>query len=350
MTRAPPKLRLLLYCWEVGAAAALAPVARAARDRGYQVFDASPEPARTVLARRVATIVQILPQQAAHERIDALLVGIGHPRQVDAVEVWRQLHRLAPAVAVLDHWKGLERFVPLASGQRIFLPDRICVPDDAAAAALRRLGLAPECLAVTGHPALHAASAAREARPRERVREELGLPLDAPVYLLASETLHAHPFNAECGAGCHVLERHTVGGGTVLDRVTDLARRDGALLVLRPHPAQPPVTGAGGRSISWERADDEAILGAVDRVYGISSMLLPLAVARGLDAANLAPLLDDWTPAQSFLDAALWVQVSATGCFGRFGAAATGRPDFGPGAEAVLAIIGELCELRKVTP
>ncbi|WIM05112.1 MAG: hypothetical protein OHM77_10455 [Candidatus Nitricoxidivorans perseverans] len=329
---------VLVHCWEAGAAAALAPVIRLAIRRGHRVVSTSLDPGASLLSRRFDAIGQIAMPDIRSGAADIALVGLGHPRNSAGTATWSRIADLLPSVGVLDHWKGLERFFPeRGGGAPLALPELLCVPDDVCAQALAGLGMPGGRLRVTGHPRLDCDLDPGAAAIRTEARRRLGFPEGQPVHVLASETVHDHGFFDACGSGCHPLERHPCGNRELLDRLIADASDGGALLVARPHPQQRVPAYGTLRVISWAEADDEMLIAAADRVYGLSSLFLALAQKRGVEVVNIAPWLDAWRPEQAFLSVDLWNYLTTEGDFSSGGG---GHP---PGSrDAVTAILGEL--------
>lgn len=345
--------RILLFCWEAGSAGAVIPVAECAARAGCELRDASLEPARSILHRRFSGLLTAETSDAAGIPADVMLAGLGHPKNTDGWTMWRRLHAVLPAFVLLDHWKGVERFMR-RSGElnREALPEMVGVIDAATRERLLAAGMSPTQVVVVGNMACHEVRRHATADIGRSVRARLGLAPQQRVYFLASETLHVHGFHEDCTPACHMLEQHAVrSGGTLLEWAQDQARRDGAMLLVRPHPNQ------GGRlravrdtnAVAWDAADDNEILSVAQRVYGLSTMILAKAVAAGIDAVNVANELADWFPEQSFMSPLSWPGVLASGQIGRTNGGRCRPVAGGTDPQRLLALLNELGNHRRRT-
>lgn len=311
-------MRVLVFCWEAGAAGALIPVIRHVLDAGWQILDASLEPGASILRQAVPGLERCPKGAKAQELAEVVLAGIGHPKHVAGWSCWKSLNTAMPSLVVLDHWKGLERFQNVdGSLNSADLPRKICVIDDLVEAALRRMGVPPEKIEIVGNMATSESRKSLVGDDDLGLRKRLGLSADVPVYFLASETLHQHGFHEPCNDNCHLLEQHRLAsGGTILERVNDQAAVDGACLALRPHPSQPVPEVENVLVVPWNVATDDQMLAIARKVWGLSSMINAKAVAMGKETENLAPLLEGWFPSQSFMDDEVWSGLLQRGVFG----------------------------------
>lgn len=311
---------MLVYCWEAGSAGALIPVIRRAIAEGWQLQDISLEPGANILGQAVPGLERCADGEERAGPFDVVLAGVGHPKHKAGWFQWQKLNGAYPALAILDHWKGLERFqCPDGSVDDDVLPRKICVIDESVRDQLRRMGVAAERIEIIGNMAICESGKCLPGTDREVLRQRIGLSPDAPLYFLASETIHRHGFHALCDGHCHPLEQHVLASGaTVLQWASAQARAAGATLVLRPHPNQPlPVDiPQNVHVVPWAMAVDDEMLLAADKIFGLSSMINAKAVAMGKVTENLADLLVGWTPAQSFISAEIWDQLVARGILG----------------------------------
>lgn len=335
-------MRVLVFCWEAGSAGALIPVIRHALDEGWQMLDASLEPGASILRQAVPSLERSPEGAKVQELAEVVLAGIGHPKHVAGWSRWKTLNTAMSSLVVLDHWKGLERFLKVdGSLNSEDLPQKICVIDDLVEAALRRMGVPPEKIEVVGNMATSEGRRDPAGDDDLGLRKRLGLSANVPLYFLASETLHRHGFHEPCNDNCHPLEQHRLAsGGTILERVADQAAVDGACLALRPHPSQPVPEVENILVVPWSVATDDQMLAIARKVWGLSSMINAKAVAVGKETENLAPLLEGWSPGQSFMDDEIWAGLVQRGVFGDQG---NGQGHRMPGADA-----GHILQLLEI--
>jgi len=187
--------RVVIVARDAGAAAALAPVARALiRDELVGVSIIAYGKAASVFETRGLPVLsfpedpsgQQVESLLRRERAPVLLTGTSLQPRRDAT-FWQAGARLGiPTIALLDHWCNYaERF----TDRRPFdcLPKTIAVMDDAAVGELRRQGCPPERLLVTGQP--HFDDLVRDSSrlSRAEVRRELGVAEDRTLLVFASE-------------------------------------------------------------------------------------------------------------------------------------------------------------------
>lgn len=195
-------------------------------------------------------------------------------------------------VFLFDHWKNFAaHFIP-AVGEPggVVLPDRIGVPDAAAADLLRadfaRHGLMPDRtppVMVTGHPAVEAACARIRALPAAgttALRRSLGAE-GKPMVLFLLDPV-------ERGGASDP----GYGWEDIMDWLEPRAAGfvPGARILVKPHPRQSPER-VGAVLERWRRAgldaglaaggDTEALIAAADVVWGITTVALVTALGVG---------------------------------------------------------------------
>ena len=313
-------MRLLVFCWEVGSAGALIPLVRHAISEGWQILDASLEPGASILKQAVPGLERCQEGAEVRGLADVAVAGVGHPKHASGWSRWKTLNQAIPSLVVLDHWKGLERFQTVdGSLNSADLPRKICVIDDLVEARLSNMGVPREKIEIIGNMAIIKAAKSEAGDDGQVLRKELGLAKDTPLYFLASETLHRHSFHEPCNENCWPLEQHLLSSGqNLLEWTAVQAAADSACLALRPHPNQPlpEQLFRNIRVVPWSIATDDKLLAIASKVWGLSSMITAKAVASGKETENLAPLLEGWTPEQSFMDQEVWGGLVQRGVFG----------------------------------
>lgn len=186
---------VLITARDAGAAAALAPVARAiidddrfaavmvAHGKAVAVFERAGLPVLALEEEPTAAQVDAL---LVRERVRCVLTGTSMRPERDDL-LWSGARRAGIAsLAVLDHWCNYaERFTQRTAFDT--LPGTLAVMDDVAREALMAAGCPPETLRVTGQPYFDDLLVRMAALDREQVRRELGVPLDRRLVVFASE-------------------------------------------------------------------------------------------------------------------------------------------------------------------
>lgn len=309
-------VRLVAYGQDLGCVRVLLPVLRwLRRDRSFTLRVFGSDQATQVFREGLVPCTNLpaagyrlpLTQEAARRFVRAqaptvFLAGASHYRDPTNARLLSACRRLGvPTVALLDHWKNLDRFGERTADGFALAPDILGVMDEPTRAALEKLGFEPGRLALVGHPYLEGIYRARRhwcsRRRAERLKRLVGVPPGALLILCCSEMLHAHGPSAPCQAGCRPLFEAKDRGRTLLDRVEQVARRlqrgtgHPCVVALRPHPfeairagyVQPTAVPLMDQRIC---SDVEAVA-AADLVIGVSAMPLIQAAVLGKPVASL---------------------------------------------------------------
>jgi hypothetical protein len=272
---------------QAGAAAALLPVIETLRAQGspptvfgygaaagvferagLEVLD-DPDPGSAAVA---AALLE-------RERACGLLSGTSLEVSDDGA-FWQAARDLRiPSVAVLDHWRNYaERFTERTPFDR--LPDRICVMDEVARDSLLARGCPPERVIVTGHPHLDSIEPVSR-NERDGIRRELGIELDRPVVLFASE-----PKSRTGKRDGEPGEREALAtlGETLIEAAP------GALLLVKPHPAEGnvPLPARPEARLVGDLTPRNAVA-VSDVVAGMTSIILLEAALAGIPAVSMTP-------------------------------------------------------------
>lgn len=254
-----------------------------------------------------------LSRQAARRFVQAqapaiFLTGTSHygdPTNAHLLRACRDLG--VRTVALLDHWKNLDRFGELTEDGFAFAPDILGVMDEKAKRALQDLGFDSERLALVGHPYLEDIYKAKKqwlsSRRSQELKRRAGIPPHVLMILCCSEMLHAHGPSDVCGAGCRPLFEVEDRGRTLLQRVQQvgqmLQQRTGrsCVVAFRPHPFEASRPGgvwpASLAVLDQRVCSDVEAVAAADMVVGVSSMPLLQASVLGKPVASLLLLCLD---------------------------------------------------------
>ena len=316
-----PKIRVV--CWETGSAVALAPVMQSLHDRRFEIVVTALDPGLSILRKRCDSFCSFEDGFPTERDECVVLTGVGAPGHKTGWALLTEAGCGFPVICLLDHGKGLERFLtksnrPVTNG----MPDQILVPDSAIVDELVAKGMSSSCFKVTGSPVLAEAVSrgAPDISKRQAIRERLEISPTAYVVLIASEGVHdEHSLHSDCGEGCTTLEHAMVGDRPLLETLRDEIISEGVpepMFLLRPHPTQTANHVPGSRVVAWSDADELEILSVSDRVYGVSSILLMIAAVLGLDTRSVAERLDAWSPASAYMTPNVWRELSKSGIFG----------------------------------
>lgn len=164
-----------------------------------------------------------------------------------------------PVVAAMDHWKGEERFQ--RNGKNAWIPDLILCIDDHVRANLQTLGIAPEKIAVVGHPYLE--YTAQALAPITEIRS----------CLMVSQPLHGDPDRKSVFA-------LAANGQPLINTIHAAAITAGLNIEYRPHPKEAPMALPTGLQPS-SRKDWNTCLSTYDLFIGVDSMAMVEAAVNG---------------------------------------------------------------------
>lgn len=244
-----------------------------------------------------------------------LFCSTSHPRDPSNGRLLKAARKAdIPTVAILDHWKGMERFREKSDGTPGYAPDLLGVMDQEAHAACVKVGLSREYVRVVGHPYLEELSCDRQWQDHHRVamlKRKAGLDPAGMVVLLCSEIVHAHRYHDSCGPGCTPLSEVRIRGARLIDVVRQAVDRlvfklnCPVELALRRHPAEDTGPHNGVLLLSHNVMSDVQAVALSTIVLGLSSMPLIEASVLGKPAASLA-FFDGWNPTRVFFDSLTW--------------------------------------------
>lgn len=314
----------LFYAWEAGSAELLSAAINEFGKRGCRCVICALPPAIDRLRKRFPNLDMIATETIrtlTSPVADISIVGLGHPKHQEGISLWRSIRELAPSIVLLDHWKGLDRFL-MPSGEPAFdiLPTKIAVMDSVTQKKLFESGINKERIFVTGHLLLDSIRQRGDGITVEEkalARAYLGIPFNSSVILLASEKIHHHRFHDECSEECKSLF-FIKNNKNLLWKIVfqDASHQDSPLFLMRPHPNENIPKSNQFLRVDWSDADDKTILAAADRVCGLSSMLFLQAVALGIPSINVQPFLSNWIPENSFLNPEIWEFMHLSGRLG----------------------------------
>lgn len=342
--------RVLFMARDAGAAAALVPVVHSVVAEGRHGAAVVAAGKAVGVFERAAVPVLAFPEDPSTEdvkrlieREEAVLVVTGTSMKPDHdARFWAAAAaRGLRSVAVLDHWCNYaERFSHAAPFDR--LPDAVAVMDEAAAGALRSVGAPAERLRITGQPYFDALAHDRAHLRRETVRRELGVDLDRPLVVFASE-----PQARYYGDALGYDEHDSLAA--VLAAVGEVA--PDAAVVVKLHPLEPPEAfhDIAGPHVRLLRACPPGpLIVAADVVAGMTSVFLLESAVLGVPTLSVRPggREDHYLSVHRDLIASVTdpgqVAPALAAALARTGAAAS-EPGFGVDAVArTVALIGEL--------
>lgn len=307
---------LLVYGQDVGGARVLLPVVKRLRrerttsvtvlgtEPACDIFHLAGVPCRTLEAAGLGPPVRDreVVRWVAALSPDLYVSDAGHLRDRTAVRLLSACRRLGvPTVALLDHWKNLDRFRGRNGDGFRHAPDVLGVMDRGTSRMLERLGLERDRIRVVGHPYLEEMHRTRRrllARRRvASLRRQVGVPGDAVLVLCCSEVLHVHGPDSPCTRSCRPLFQGATPEGTLLDTVRLAAERASArtgrrvVIAVRPHPYERRMFAAGGAApvpmLHDGVCSDVEAVAAADIVMGLTAMPLIQAYVLGKPVVGL---------------------------------------------------------------
>lgn len=308
--------KLLVYGQDVGSVRVMLPVVKQlVTDRRFDVTVMGSGTAAEVFRHGgVSSLVlrngNSLPlTDAAARRLiqsyspDAMLCGASHLRDPTNARLINACRMLGiRTLALLDHWKNLERFTPSSSVKDSPALDLLGVMDTPVKEALVRLGLKRDRIFVVGHPYLEEIYRKRRTllsrMHTSAVRRRIGIEPNEILVLCCSEMLHAHGVSQACQPGCTSLFEVRVHGASLLAQVTEAARRVSEVtgrhcrVVLRPHPFERehrrPLRRPGVDLMDHAVCSDIEAVATADVVIGISAMPMIQAYVLGKPVVSVA--------------------------------------------------------------
>jgi hypothetical protein len=293
--------RVVIFARDAGAAAALAPVARALiRDELFGVSIVAYGKAASVFETRGLPVLSF-PEDASgqqvesllrRERAPALLTGTSLQPQRDAI-FWQAAERQGiSSIALLDHWCNyVERFSD--KGAFDCMPQTIAVMDNSAADELRRQGCPSGHLLVTGQP--HFDDLVRDSSrlTRAEVRRELGISDKQTLLVFASEP-QARFYGSDARHPSFLGYTEQDSLAAVLDAAAVVV--PDALLLVKLHPLEAPDAFAELADREPRMATrtiraypTEHLVSAADVVLGMTSVFLLEAVMTGAPTISVRP-------------------------------------------------------------
>lgn len=330
---------ILVFAQQAGTAAILIPVLERLRCLGYHLEIYALPPAMKLLRKEFDNIFAW--DGFPKKEYNLMLTGYGNPRLKINREIFRHCKGEGlKNIALLDSWKGLERFSEADGSITEDFPDILTVIDKETEDVLIKMGIPSDSLVVTGHPQLELISDMEiTGEKRSMARMVLGLPLDKRVYFLASEILHFHPFHESCNVKCCGLYDLEVTGILLWQVIQEKNEKD-ALFIMRPHPNEQKGKYIDGiRCIDWEDVDEITVLCAVDGVFGLSSMFVQNSVAMGVPTYNVEPLLNGWKPQNSYLCPELWNHLVGNGYLGDWKNVKASKPGYKGAIKTIVSLI-----------
>lgn len=269
-----------------------------------------------------------------------LLTGYGHPRLEVNSEIIKYARKKGlKSIAILDNWKGIERFNGVNGKLTENLPDILAVMDQITKKILCEMGMIAENIIVTGHPFLESCGLGKTSvKDKEEARKKLNIPQKTKVCLLASELVHFHSYYEVCNTKCcSLFDMHS----SRWPLKYEIMEREGsnATFFMRLHPSENKAYSNGIRNISFEEADEDTILTIADTVYGLSSIFIQMSVLHDVHTYNVAPMLNNWRPENSFLIPELWNYLAGHGYLGNYNDIGATKPDHSGALNNIMELI-----------
>jgi len=337
--------KILVFAQEAGSAALLIPVIERLSSYGYTAEIHALPPALHLFKARFDCVNEWTG--FPDEKFDLLLAGYGNPRVPVNSNFFAEARRFGvnKSIALLDNWRGLDRFFDKNGNASTNMPSIIAVMDSETEDYLIRKGIPADKLVVTGHPGLEILSTHTiTMKDRIAAREKLNLPIDKMIYFLASEIIHNHSYHEPCdleGNKCFSLFNIKVDNVSLWRNIVSKYDKDDTLFILKAHPNEKHKITDELRIIEWEDFDEIDIINAVDVVFGLASMFVLISVAAGIETYNVQPFLSAWMPQNSFMSTDLWTHLTLNGYLGELGNIKAARQDHTGALNRVLNAIEE---------
>lgn len=207
--------------------------------------------------------------------------------------LWRNARTQGiPSMAFLDQWQNYAlRFSGVADDERMaYLPDYINCINDIARGEMVGEGFRESLLLEFGHPYLSGLRRKLPGIDRQKIKQTLGIPVDAKVVLFVSEALFEHYGKGRGYDQYEVLD-------FLLGNLSGHAEGVATVIKLHPKDAREKFDDVIGKfpSLGPRIIEDQLssleCLALADVVYGMSSIMLIEAYILGKKVASLQPNL-----------------------------------------------------------
>ena len=239
--------KILAASWNFGSSNSIIPVVRNLESNGdYDVIVLADDESRGNFEKNGITYVEANPTDVADiakkDNYDLILTGTSTPNKEKEVSIEQVLTSLGaeeniPVVSVQDMW-GLwgQKFADYSSPDKIkYKPTKLCVLDNLAHDAMRRLGF--QNLVITGNPHFDNLGKMRDDfNERDQVRIDIGMGVDSTVIMYAAIPIEYHYGNSkdenekymgytEKDSLAHIIEELNNHGRNDVDLVVSLHPR-----------------------------------------------------------------------------------------------------------------------------
>lgn len=318
--------RILVFSHDPGGANTVIPVVPALEERGYDVRLYGKNFALKKYEEaglEAIDLAKAIPESTTENVTEWLRdlkpdVVLTATSAIDPTEkfLWSAAERLGiPSFAVLDQWINYGiRFSPYDTTQleryaedrrHPFLPTGILLMDELARKEAARDGLPEERLVIVGQPYFETVKKKADfvtADDRKRLRRDLGIAPEQPLFVFASE-----PLSQEQGEPGRDGYTEISSFRLLAEGLSEFCRRrnKNATILVRPHPRERPgnldgvvsALPSGFVTVLYDnRSDIHATILASNVVCGMSSMFLIEAAILGKPVLSLLPGLHGENP------------------------------------------------------
>lgn len=242
--------------------------------------------------------------------IDMVLCGYDTADiDVTGALVVRAKAKRIPVVAILDAWKGIDRFWYSDNKLRP-LADKIYVLDQILINWLARMGIPESRMELVRHPIVSSLPVFGEKSYydfRNVTREKYGLYSGRPILLFLSEPIRSGS-EYQSLANCVLREEPTLLHEWIRKKYGDTHS-----LLIRFHPREEIGNINGWMTANHFSLEESFVLS--DLVVGVGSSAMIYAVDSGIPARNLHALIN-WTPNLSDYRPEIWYQLAEMGRIG----------------------------------
>lgn len=282
-------IKLLFHAREAGIATIIKSLITQIDRSKFEVFFDVDDDAKNILKK--CTVYDF------NTRVDAILYGVDAPKVKRTEDFLNRVEKInAPKIALLDTWKGVDRFWDEQKKLR-FQIEHVFTTDNCSLNDLINNGIESNKISLVKNPVLETIKPL-DKQNKLKTLKELKLKDNVPVLLFLSE-----PLTLINNDGYQSLfEVEVKDYDSVVEYIQ--TKYKNYQFVFRTHPVEKKIKPSGWMDLSSNELEE--VLQISDVVVGLSSTPMSYAVRLGLKVETLAYLIHNWEPSQCQISHTTW--------------------------------------------